>query len=212
MKEKKLSFPTMNLQFFAEPAPAPTPDPTPAPEPAPTPTPDPEPELSEAEQMQQMRVEMAKLKKAQEKAASEAADYKKKYNATLSESEQKKQEEAEKQAERDEEFEKLKKENTVTKYEKNYLTLGYPQELATKAANAQYDNDTDALFKIQSDFQSILKKNMEAEWLKSRPVPMVGAGEEKTTVTKEQFSKMGYAKRVEFKQKYPETYKSYIEK
>lgn len=207
MKKKTIPF---NLQFFAEPTPAP--EPTPEPTPTPDPEPTPEPELTPEEQMQNMRVEMAKLKKAQEKAASEAADYKKKYNATLSDSEQKAQEEAEKQAERDEEFEKLKKENTVTKYEKNYLALGYPEELAAKAANAQYDNDTDALFKIQSDFQSILKKNMESEWLKHRPVPMVGSGEEQTTVTKEQFNRMGYSQRVEFKQKYPETYKSYTSK
>lgn len=210
MEDKNLTFPKMNLQFFAEPASEPTQDPEPTPEPTPTPTP--EPELSAEEQLQQMRVEMAKMKKSFDKASSEAADYKKKYNATLTEAEQKKIDEAEKQAERDEQFENLLKENTVTKLEKNFLALGYPQELATKAANAQYDNDTDALFKIQSDFQSVLKKNMEAEWLKNRPVPMVGAGEEKTTVTKEQFFRMGYSQRVEFKQKYPETYKSYTGK
>lgn len=205
MEDISKAFPKMNLQFFAEPAPEPDPEPNPNP----VNEPPVEPELTAEEQMQQMRIENAKLKKAQEKAASEAADYKKKYNATLSESEQKKQEEAEKQAERDEEFEKLKKENTVTKYEKNYLTLGYPQEMATKAANAQYDNDTDALFKIQSDYQAFLKKEMEKEWLNSRPTPRVGADGEETTVTKEQFSRMGYSQRVDFKRKYPETYKSY---
>ena len=43
--------------------------------------------VSIEEQLQQLLVENAKLKRASEKANSEAADYKKKYNATLSEQE-----------------------------------------------------------------------------------------------------------------------------
>ena len=40
------------------------------------------------EQLQALMVENAKMKRAFDKASSEAADYKKKYNATLSEKEQ----------------------------------------------------------------------------------------------------------------------------
>ena len=156
-------------------------------------------------------LENAKLKKAQEKAASEAADYKKKYNATLTDAQKAAQEKAEKEAERQEQFDKLLKENTVNKLSKNFLKLGYPEDKAEEAANAQYDGDTETLFRIQSEVQESLIKQKEAEWLKSRPVVSTGAGDEKTTVTKEQFNKMGYTKRVEFKQKYPETYKSYTE-
>lgn len=215
MKETKTRLP-YNLQFFAEPSadPGNEPQAEPAQEPqvAQGTEPGTEPQLSAEEQLQQMRVEMAKLKKAQEKAASEAADYKKKYNATLSEAEKKAQEEAQKQVEKDEKFETLLKENTVTKLEKSFLKLGYPEDLATKAATAQYENDTDALFKIQSDFQASLIKNAEAEWLKSRPAAQTGTGEDaETDVTKEQFNKMGYMQRLEFKQKYPETYKKYSE-
>ena len=58
----------MNLQFFAkEPEPAPNPEPTPEP----TPNPEPEPQLSAEEQLQQALVEIEKLKRAQEKAATE---------------------------------------------------------------------------------------------------------------------------------------------
>lgn len=208
MEDSKLTNP-YNTQFFAEQTP--DPETTPNPNPEPIPEPKPEPQLSAEEQLQQMRVEMAKIKKAQEKAASEAADYKKKYNATLDETERKKQEEAEKQAEREEEFERIKKENTVNKFAKNYLTLGYPEDLAEKAAIAQYENDTDALFKVQSDFQATFKKSLESKWLKNRPIPQGGVGEEKTTVTKEQFDKMGYIQRVEFAEKCPETYKEYTQ-
>lgn len=204
-----------NLQFFAEPAPAldptPSPDPTPAPTPDSNPNPDPEPQLSVEERLQQALVENEKLKRAQEKAASDAADWKKKYNATLTDAQKAAQEKAEKEAERQEQFEKLLKENTVNKLSKNFLKLGYPEDRAEEAANAQYDGDTETLFRIQSEVQESLIKQKEAEWLKSRPVVTTGAGDEKTTVTREQFNKMGYSKRVEFKQKYPETYKSYTE-
>lgn len=173
------------------------------------PTEDSEPALSAEEQLQQLRVEMAKLKRAQERAASEAADYKKKYNATLTEAEQKKQEEAEKEAEKEELINQLKRENAVNKLTKNFLSLGYTAEMAEKAATAQYDNDTDTLFKIQNDHQSALVKEKEAEWLKSRPKVQTGSDEGGTDITKEQFNRMGYAQRVEFKNKYPEAYKSF---
>lgn len=168
-------------------------------------------ELTAEEQLQQMRVEMAKLKKQQEKAASEAADYKKQLRAKQSADEIALQEKAEKEAERDAQFEQLLKENKVNKLEKNFLALGYPEEKANKAAIAQYEGDTDTLFKIQLEMQQALVKQKEAEWLKSRPEVSIGAGNEKTTVTREQFEKMGYSQQVAFKQKYPQTYKSYTE-
>ena len=200
----------INLQFFAK-DPEPQPEPTPESAPEPQPEQTPEPQLSAEEQIQALMLENAKLKKAQERAASEAADYKKKYNATLTDAQKAAQEKAEKEAERQEQFDKLLKENTVNKLSKNFLKLGYPEDKAEEAANAQYDGDTETLFRIQSEVQESLIKQKEAEWLKSRPVVTTGAGDEKTTVTREQFNKMGYSKRVEFKQKYPETYKSYTE-
>ena len=171
----------MNLQFFAEPASTPdaTPnqDPTPTPATDPNPNPDPEPQLSVEEQLQQALVENEKLKRAQEKAASDAADWKKKYNATLTDSQKAAQEKAEKEAERQEQFDKLLKENTVNKLSKNFLKLGYPEDKAEEAANAQYEGDTETLFRIQSEVQESLIKQKEAEWLKSRPPVTTGAGD-----------------------------------
>lgn len=126
--------------------------------------------------VQELMVEMAKLKKAQEKAASEAAEYKKKYQATLSEKEQASIEKAEKEAEREEQFNMLVRENSINKLEKNFVLLGYSEEQANKAATAQYDGDTETLFKIQSEVQQALVKAKEAEWLKSRPPVNSGGG------------------------------------
>ena len=208
MKRKSIPF---DLQFFAEPAP----DSNTPTEPMQTPdqnqNSDPEPQLSVEEQLQQALIENEKLKRAQEKAASDAADWKKKYNATLTDAQKAAQDKAEKEAERQEQFDKLLKENTVNKLSKNFLKLGYPEDKAEEAANAQYDGDTETLFRIQSEVQQALIKQKEAEWLKSRPYVSTGVGDEKTSVTKEQFNKMGYSQRVEFKKKYPETYKSYVE-
>lgn len=166
----------MNLQFFAK-DPEPQPEPTPEPAPEPQPEPTPEPQLSAEEQLQQALVEIEKLKRAQEKAASDAADWKKKYNATLTDAQKAAQEKAEKEAERQEQFDKLLKENTVNKLSKNFLKLGYPEDKAEEAANAQYDGDTETLFRIQSEVQASLIKQKEAEWLNSRPPVTTGAGE-----------------------------------
>lgn len=130
-----------------------------------------------AEENAALKVQIAKMKKAMDKAASDTARYKKQLREKQTAEEIALQEKAEKEAEREEAYQKLLKENTVTKYEKNFLALGYSEELATRAANAQYDGDTEELFKIQQDFQSALLKQKEAEWAKSRPNPQAGNGE-----------------------------------
>ena len=130
-----------------------------------------------AEENASLKVQLAKMKKAMDKATSDTAKYKKQLREKQSAEEIALQEKAEKEAEREEAYQKLLKENTVTKYEKNFLALGYSEELATKAANAQYDGDTEELFKIQQDFQTNLLKQKEAEWAKSRPNPQAGNGE-----------------------------------
>lgn len=182
MKRNEKSFKDMNLQFFASDSES-TPDPAPTSEPESKSDdlePTPEPRLSVEEQLQQALVENEKLKRAQEKAASDAADWKKKYNATLTDAQKAAQEKAEKEAERQEQFDKLLKENTVNKLSKNFLKLGYPEDKAEEAANAQYDGDTETLFRIQSEVQESLIKQKEAEWLKSRPPVATGAGDGET--------------------------------
>jgi hypothetical protein len=164
--------------------------------------------VSLAEQVAQLKVQNAKLKKANDKATSEAASYKKQLREKQTAEEIALQEKAEKEAEREEQFQKLLRENTITKFEKNFLALGYPADLAAKAATAQCDNDTDELFSIQQTFIEAKEKAMKADWMKSMPNPP--AGNDDCPVSKEQFRKMKYSERVAFKQKYPEMYKEYV--
>lgn len=164
--------------------------------------------VSLAEQVAQLKVQNAKLKKENDKATSEAAGYKKQLREKQTAEEIALQEKAEKEAEREEQFQKLLRENTITKFEKNFLALGYPADLAAKAATAQCDNDTDELFSIQQTFIEAKEKAMKADWMKSMPKPP--AGNDDCPVSKEQFRKMKYSERVAFKQKYPEMYKEYV--
>lgn len=123
----------------------------------------PTPSMSIEEQMQQLMVENAKLKRAVDKSSSEAADYKKKYNATLSEKEQADMAKAEEQARRDERLAELERENSIHRFTEQYLDLGYDKESATAAATAQVDNDVDTLFKLQKKIidEKVLAKEQE---------------------------------------------------
>ena len=135
------------------------------------------------EQLQQMMIENAKLKRAMERANSEAADYKKKYNATLSEQERASQEKAEAEARRDERLAELERENSIHKFTESYLDLGYDKESAIAAATAQVDNDVETLFKLQKKIidEKVLAK--EQELIKDMPRAKSGAY---ASMTKEQ--------------------------
>lgn len=168
------------------------------------------PTVSVEEQLQEALTQIAKLKRAQEKAATEAADYKKKYNATLSEKEKVDIEKAEKEAERDEQYKALLRENQINKLEKSYLAMGYTADEASRMATAEADGELDAKMKIMAEVDARKKKEYEQEFRRSIPQPNFGVGDEKPNMTKEEFDKAGYKTLMEFKAKYPNTYKQYM--
>ncbi|MBR4590637.1 MAG: hypothetical protein IKO36_08285 [Bacteroidaceae bacterium] len=159
-------------------------------------------------QNQTLMNEVAKLKKASDKNASEAAEFKKKYRETLSAQEQASEEKAEAEAEREEQFKKLLRENQIAKYVRQYMKQGYKEELAQKAAEAMYDGDTDALFNAQTEATGEIIKAKEREWLKSRPDVNAGTGTQ--GVTKEQFDSMNMMQRSELRRKSPEVYERLV--
>ena len=168
-----------------------------------------EPETTD---MQELLNRIATLERKADKASAEAADYKKKWKESLSSQEQASIEKAEKEAEREEKFNQLLRENSINKLEKTYLGLGYLAEEAEKMAAAEFDGDLETKTKIMREVDARKKKEFEAEFLKSRPDINAGAGGESPNVSKEAFEKMGYLERVEFKNKYPETYKKFTNK
>ena len=109
-----------------------------------------------------------------DKYASEAADWKKKYNATLSENERKENEDSEKFSSMEKELAELRRERTVSKYTADYIALGFDKELASETAEALADGKTDVVFANMNKHQSTLKANMKKELLMDTPTP--GAG------------------------------------
>ena len=138
--------------------------------------------------------EIAKLKRAQEKAASEAADYKKKWKESMSATEQASLEKAEKEAEREEQFQQLMRENTINRIEKQYLAMGWTADEASRMATAETDGDIDAKVKIMAEVDARKKKAYEAEFLASRPDVNIGGGNGQS-YTKEQFDAMSPTQR-----------------
>lgn len=164
-----------HLQFFAEdPAPTPEPTPTPTPTPEPEPTPAPEPTLTAEEQIAQLMAKIKTLEAKSDKAASDAADWKKKYRATLDEKERLDLEKAEREAAFQAEFEALKRENTINKMSKSFISMGYSEDQAIKAVTAQLDGDFEEFTRIQSAFIAARDKAKEAEWMKKMPTPPAG--------------------------------------
>ncbi|MCP6003230.1 hypothetical protein NL386_37360, partial [Klebsiella pneumoniae] len=74
-----------------------------------------EPEKTPEVDVQELMTQLAKLKRANDKLSSESAEWKKKYQATLSEQEKASEEKAEREAEREEQYQKLLRENTINK-------------------------------------------------------------------------------------------------
>lgn len=141
------------------------------------PTPKTEPkkeEVPETPSVQELMNEIAKLKRAVDKSSSEAADYKKKWKETLSQTEVATMEKAEEEARRDEQLKALMRENQINKLEKTYLGLNYTADEASRMAIAEADNDFDAKQKIMAEVDARKQKELEAQWLASRPSPSMG--------------------------------------
>ena len=168
---------------------------------------EPKADTKTAEEMYaELLAENKRMKKAFDKASSEAADYKKQLMATKSESEKLSMEKAERDAALKEELEALRKESKVNKYAKSFMACGYTEEMATKAAEAQYSGDTDELFRLQKLHSDNMAKQIRAEIMKTMPVPATG-NDDSVHITQEQFDKMSLAEQTDLYEKHPSVYK-----
>lgn len=161
------------------------------------------------EQLQSALVEIARLKRQVDKSSSEAAEFKKKYRESLSETEKASQEKAEAEAKKQEEFESMKKALRINELTENFMDLGYSKEMAKKAATAQAENDTSALLEIQKQFQEKQKRDWETEFLKNRPEIASGTGNAQT-ISKEDFDKMSLMEKTKLKRENPDEYNRLI--
>jgi hypothetical protein len=121
--------------------------------------------------------EAERYKNALSKANTEAADWKKKYNASLGEEEQRKQENEERIKQMSTELETLKREKTISAYQTSLVSQGYASELAAETAVALADGDMDKVFANQSKFLEAHDKTFKAKLLGDTPTPPAGKTE-----------------------------------
>lgn len=144
-----------------------------------------------------------------DKAASDAASWKKKHNALLSEEEQKKQEADEKWADMEKELAGLRKEKTVSQYTAQLLKQGYDEALAASTAAAMESGDMGKVFANNQKFLDGYAKKIVADKLKK--TPRGADGGTGGAMTKDAFRKLSPAERYDFSQKHPEEYKALYE-
>ena len=167
---------------------------------------EPKAETKTAEELYaELLAENKRMKKAFDKASGEAAEYKRQLMATKSDAEKLSMEKAERDAALKEELEALRKESKVNKFAKSFMACGYSEEMATKAAEAQYSGDTDELFRLQKLHSDNMAKQIRADIMKSMPVPATG-NDDDVHITQEQFDNMSYREQLELFEKHPTVY------
>lgn len=144
-----------------------------------------------------------------DKTASELAQKKKELKEKMSEDEQKAQEDKEAREKLQADYESLLRENKISKYKVNYLSMGYDSKLADEMAVAMADGDVDKLFKNQVKQNEILEKKIKAEILADTPKP--NTNNSTKSMTLEDLRKMSPQDRLEFSEKNPEEYKALYE-
>lgn len=157
--------------------------------------------------------EIDNYKKMISKANSEAAEWKRKHNALLSDEERAKEEaEAERQR-KDAEVEemraklaKLETEKVVAEYSAKLISMGYEGELASATAKALSEGKMNEVFANMKQHGDNKEKELRAEILKSTPTPDVG-GKTDGVITKDDFAKMGYSEKTKLYEENPELYK-----
>ena len=149
--------------------------------------------------------EVERYKNAASKSNSEAAEWKRKHNALLSEEEQNR-------IARDEELNALReqvaamtKERTISEFKAEFLAIGYDETTASDAAKALADGDAKKLFgHIRKNDEARIKQ-IRSDILKDTPKPEGGKPE--GAITKDALRKMSAEERYNFSVQHPDQYK-----
>lgn len=126
------------------------------------------------------------LKLASDKNASEASEFKKKYQEKLNDEEKK-------ALEREEMLKQIngfKREKSIAEQKANYIALGFDEILAQETAQALIDNDFATVMKNQKIVNDKMLEEANKKALTQTPKPPAG---DPKTITKEDFKKMNYS-------------------
>lgn len=148
--------------------------------------------------------DVERYKNAVSKANSEAAEWKRKHNALLSEEEQKKQASEEELNLLRQKVELMEKEKLVSEHKAKLLALGYDEGLADDTAKAFVSGNADKVFANQKVFLETHDKSVKAELLKNTPTPPAGNGG--NTMTLEKLRKLSSEERYEYSVNHPDEY------
>jgi len=147
--------------------------------------------------------EIERYKNAASKANSEAAEWKKKHNALLSDADKAKQASEQENAQLRAERDALLKEKTVGGYVTQLMAQGYEAELAQETAQAMADGDMAKVFANQTKFLATHDTKLKADILKGTPTPPAGGSDK---MDAEKFAKLGYVERLKLHDENPSLY------
>jgi predicted RNase H-like nuclease (RuvC/YqgF family) len=162
-------------------------------------------------EVERLKTEVERLKTAVSKANSEAAEWKKKHHALLSEEERKEAERLEAQQALEKENAELRKDKAVFENKSRFLGLGYDEKLALETAKALVDGDMEKVFANQAKHIENIRKAERMATLAAEPKPPAGAPGGTVEITKEQFDAMNYSERLKLFNEQPEIYKKFTE-
>ena len=161
--------------------------------------------LADVEFPEDQSSEIKRLKDALSKSNSENAEWKKKHREALTEEERKTQETADLVKRLQEENATLTRERNISNHKAKFLNMGYDESLASDAAAAMVDGDTEKLFSYQQKHQEAFEKKIRADALKGTPKPV--PDKKDGAITREQVSKMSVSEKIKLYQANPEEYK-----
>lgn len=116
-------------------------------------------------------------KEALDKAASEAAEYKRQLKEKMTEDEAAKLKEVEEKEALQNKYNELLKKSTIAEHTAKFLALGYEEKLAHETAEALYDGNMDKVFENQQTYKASVEKSIKASILKETPAPSGTSGE-----------------------------------
>ena len=130
-----------------------------------------------------------------DKVASELAEAKKQLRSRMTADEQAEEARKTAEAEMKAELEELRRDKKLSNYRASYLAQGYDEELASLAATAMLEDDTEALFAVMKKHSANMEKALRAQILKDTPTPPAGdeANEEQVRALKEYNQQRFYA-------------------
>ena len=152
--------------------------------------------------------ELEKTKNALTKANGDAAEWKRKHNALLSEEELKRQKEADEKQAMIDELNTLREEKLIGSYKTSYMANGYDEALADATARALAAGEMEKVFANQKAFQDAHDKALKAQLMGKTPKPASDGGDAGGVMTLEALRKLSPVERAAYANDHPEEYKS----